>query len=103
MVEDLIEGRVGVVEASRYIASARFKLKQSKNDLFIPFVGIDSQTDQFPLGTVREQWGSDALRRYDLDREKAEQTLASRANEAALPLLVWVRSQVSLCKDTPTS
>ena len=72
-LEAFLDSRIGVVEASRAVSATCFALKQHRNPLFHPFVGIDSETDQFPLGAVREQWASEALERYDQERELVEQ------------------------------
>ena len=91
---DALHGsRIGIVEASRIISASRFTLRQENNPLFLPFVGIDSETDHFPLGAVRELWASEALARYDQERELAEQHFGSFAMESAHALLAWVHSQ----------
>jgi hypothetical protein len=92
-LEALLGCRIGIVEASRLIAASRVTLCQESNPLFIPFVGIDSETDQFPLGEVRELWAPDALVRYDQERELAEQHFRSFAMQSANALLAWVRAQ----------
>ena len=92
-LESLLGSRISVVEASRLIAAVRFDLKQDNNSLFYPFVGIDSETDQFPLGAVRELWASEALARYDQERELAEQHYSPFAAQSATALLGWARSQ----------
>jgi len=92
-LEALLGSRIGIVEASRIISASRFTLCQENNPLFLPFVGIDSETDQFPLGAVRELWVSDALVRYDQERELAEQHFGSFATQSANALLAWAHSQ----------
>jgi hypothetical protein len=92
-LEELLASRIGVVEASRIVTSSRFALGQQNNPLFIPFVGIDSETDQFPLGQVRELWSRDALVRYDQEREAAEQHYTAWAMQSAKALLAWAHSQ----------
>jgi hypothetical protein len=92
-LEALLGSRIGIVEASRIISASRFTLRQENNPLFLPFVGIDSETDQFPLGAVREMWASDALVRYDQERELAEQHFRSVATQSANALLAWVHAQ----------
>lgn len=93
ILEDLIASRTGIVEASRYIASSRFALKQDSNPLFLPFVGIDSNTDKFPLGKARDHWATDALARCDQERKLVEQQYARLASTSAVVLLKWVRTQ----------
>ena len=92
-LDAFLGSRIGVVEASRIISTCRFALSQDNNPLFIPFVGIDSETDQYPLGSVRELWEPDALVRYDHERETAEKYYFPLAMQAAKALLVWAHSQ----------
>jgi hypothetical protein len=92
-LEALLDSRIGVVEAARIVSASRIVLRQENNPLFIPFVGIDSETDQFPLGSVRELWARDALVRYDQEREVAEQHHSPLAMQSAKTLLAWAHSQ----------
>jgi hypothetical protein len=91
-LEKLLESRIGIVEASRLIAAASHSLNQSKNPLFSVFVGVDSDTIHFPLGSVRQHWAPDALAHYDLERETEEQHLKPYVPQAAAELLAWVRA-----------
>jgi hypothetical protein len=90
----LLDSQIGVVEASRIIADCRFPLRQENNSLFTPFVGIDSETDMFPIGAVRNLWAPEAIARFDKEREVAEQHFADWATQSAQALLVWARCQV---------
>lgn len=92
-LEALLGSRIGVVEASRAIHVACFELRQDKNPLFIPFIAINSETDQFPLGPVRELWAPEALLRYDKERALAEQRHGPPAIQSAKALLRWAQSQ----------
>ncbi|SRR5579885_2112480 len=92
-LEALLSSRIGVVEASRAVCSARSALQQETNPLFTPFVAIESETDQFPLGQVRTLWASEAVARYDQERMLAEQHYSVEAMQSASALLVWARSQ----------
>ena len=89
----LLGSRMSIIEASRKISAIRFDLQQDNNPLFLPFVGIASETDQFPLGPVRTLWAIEALARYDQERELAEKHYSSRATKSATALLDWARSQ----------
>ena len=91
-LEALLASRIGVVEASRMVTAMQFDLGQDRNPLFYPFVGINSLTDTFPLGEVRELWASQALARYDQERELAEERYASFAAQSATALLTWARA-----------
>ncbi|MBS0193984.1 MAG: hypothetical protein JSR34_07035 [Proteobacteria bacterium] len=91
-LEALLGSRLGVTEASRKISAVRFDLKQDNNPLFYPFVGIDSETDQFPLGPVRDLWAIEALERYDQERILAERHYTPFAMQSATALLSWAQS-----------
>jgi hypothetical protein len=92
-LEGLLGSRIGVIEASRRISSARFALMQERNPLFLPFVGIDSETDHFPIDAVRARWAPEALARYDRERQIAERHYEITAAKAARALLDWLRAQ----------
>jgi len=92
-LEAFLSSRIGVVEVSRWVCHARFALRQGSNPLFTPFVGIASETDNFPVGPVRELWSPDALVRYDQERALLEQHFSSQAMRLATELLSWARSQ----------
>ena len=92
-LEGLLAWRVGVVEASRQVSSARHTLGQDNHPLFMFFTGVDADTDRFPLGSVRQHWATDALARYDQERELAEQRWRPLVLEPAAELLAWVRAR----------
>ena len=78
----LPSGQAGVVETAREISSAGKQLQWELKPPFTEFVGIDSDSDHFPLGLVRERWSKDALERYDLEREVFESRLLEDARVA---------------------
>jgi hypothetical protein len=92
-LEALLGSRIGIVEASSIISASRVALRQESNPLFMPFVGIDSDTDRFPVGSGRELWASDALVRYDHERGAIEQHYSPLAMRSAKALLAWANAQ----------
>src|SRR6185312_350159 len=92
-LEAFLSSRIGVVEATRVVCSACFALRQGSNPLFIPFIGIGSETDNFPLGPVRELWAHDALASYAQERATREQHFSSLATRSAKALLTWALAQ----------
>jgi hypothetical protein len=92
VLERLLAGELGVIEASRWVSRARHALGVDDNDLFLPFVGIDSETDSFPLGPVRELWAADALVRHDAERAVVEEQSLGFARQAAERLLLAIRA-----------
>lgn len=89
VLSDILSGRVGITEGSRRVVDLRDTLNQESNDLFLPFVGVDSETDHVPLGDVRARWSSNALAREDLERARYEQESRPFVVEASEKLLQY--------------
>ena len=59
-------------------------MRAAENDPdFMTFVGIASETDNFPVGDLRERWHPETLPALDAEREKAEAHYMKGAVEAA--------------------
>jgi len=92
VLEQLQAGRIGVTEGCRNIVALRAALGEEKNELFKPFVAVDSETDHFPLGEVRNGWSAVALDREDKERLACEQLHAEHIANAARKLLSHARA-----------
>lgn len=76
-VESALDGRMGMVEA----AHALLPLLTRNSDLasqgdFDLIRGIESETDDLPIGRVREHWHLDSLREKDRELARCEGDLA---------------------------
>ncbi len=67
----LHEQRVGLAEGCRTVVARYYRLEPS-NPLFDPFRDFDSESDDFPIGDVRELWAADSLNKMDEHREATE-------------------------------
>ena len=83
LADDLIEGRVGVIEASRQFSYYRFWFRAEDDPDFKTFVLIDSDADNLPVGNVRQHWASEALESKDIEIQQCEEFYKSDAIEAA--------------------
>jgi hypothetical protein len=57
--EQLLAGGIGVIAAARALQRFQHVVEVACPDLgnaLLVFVGIDSETDALPIGTVREMW-----------------------------------------------
>ena len=69
----ILRGQLGVIEGSRRLCSLRPHASSLDHDPdFLPFIGIDSETDHLPVGDVRQYWVADALVGKDLEIQEAE-------------------------------
>ena len=76
----LIDGRAGPVEVSRRLVALAHELGADRDEDFVYFVGLDSETDHFPLGESRQHWSAAALAREDAKRAKYD--VAAHADAA---------------------
>jgi hypothetical protein len=92
VLEELQAGRIGVTQGCRTVVALRTVLGEEKNELFTPFVAVDSETDHFQLGEVRNSWSAVALDREDKERSAREQFHADHIANAARKLLSHARA-----------
>src|SRR5688572_33243661 len=63
----MLRGECDLLEGTRKICSLRFHLENPDAEIFFPLVAVDDDTDHFPLGTLREKYSPDALKRIDIE------------------------------------
>jgi hypothetical protein len=84
---ELLEGRLGVIEAARELSRLRYDVGAESDPDFIMFVAIDSETDHLPIGTVRREWTPDALEAKDREIREYEERSREEAYNAARNIL----------------
>jgi hypothetical protein len=83
----ILEGRLCVTEGARVLGELAFDLLAQRDDSFVVFFGVDSETDAFPLGDVRAHWNPSALVREDASRQLYEESVRPRVNLACSELI----------------
>lgn len=86
-LEDLLASNVCLTEGVREVAQWSWSNHGLSEELFRPFIGVDSETDRFPVGQVRELWSADALAKADVERIAAEDHYREWVMESASILL----------------
>lgn len=84
---ELLTGSISITEAARRIIGPAYELGSAIEEPFATFLGIDSETDAFPLGTVRDLWSPSGLQRQDAERARYETKVRERALEACREIL----------------
>ncbi|MET3244725.1 hypothetical protein C8K18_11387 [Paraburkholderia sp. GV068] len=84
---DLLEGRLGVIEAARAMLQLAYWTKVEGEPEFLLFRAIASATDDLPVGSVRAYWAADALEREDVRIDAAEKLWNEKAVAAAEKLV----------------
>lgn len=81
----MLEGRLHLIEGVRKICALRFNIDQPGHEVFVPVIAVDSETDHFPLGKMRNECASDYLKKIDAEMNKyiadAKQQILSACEE----------------------
>jgi hypothetical protein len=85
--EAVIGGTLGPVDAARRFVGLAAELDALDDEDFRFFVELDSQTDHFPLGPVREHWSAGALEREDRACREFEADVREEASSHCRSLL----------------
>lgn len=86
-LEDLLAGKVCLTEGVREVVQWSWSNHGLDDKLFRPFIGVDSETDRFPVGQIRERWGVEALAEVDAERFAAEEHFRGWIMESGNTLL----------------
>lgn len=89
----LVAGDVGVVAASRAFSSLANELGPGVENALRTFRGIDSETDDLPLGPVRHEWHPDALAVKDAELARCEAMYRQNALEACKEIIEYFRAR----------
>jgi hypothetical protein len=85
---DFLAGTMGLTETVRCLTSLSHQLGIENDPEFLTIRGIESETDNFPLGKHRDPWPLEPLQRFDAEREKVEQFYKPAVTEAIHHLLM---------------
>lgn len=74
VAQAMLDSQLGIIDGSRRLCALRSRVSPLDHDSdFLPFIGIDSETDHFPIGEVRQHWAAEALAGKDAELRAAEQ------------------------------
>ena len=89
VAQAILDGRISIIAGARQIrqfCGGHAGLDERDPDL-TTFVAIDSETDDLPIGDVRQYWARDALAQKDLQIARCEAIYREPALEAASHLV----------------
>ncbi|CAG4887532.1 hypothetical protein [Paraburkholderia saeva] len=85
--KDLVEGRLGIIEAARVICLLAIWTRVENEPVFQVFGAIDRETCYLPVGAVRAHWTPEALTREDVVIHASEIRWRNQAIAAAATLV----------------
>jgi hypothetical protein len=65
VAQSMITGDVSLIEGARELCDLCHHIGASEDKLFYPVIGFESQTDDYPLGQVRQLYSQDLLNKMD--------------------------------------
>jgi hypothetical protein len=82
----ILEGKRGICDGCRALTKLAHDLvpESALDPDFVVFVGVDSETEGFPLGDVRRRWHPGILAGLDAEREDFEERMKPRVTAACL-------------------
>lgn len=84
----MLDGKMTYLLGARELATLRHEAEVENTDAdFMVFVGVDSDTDDFPLGLVRELWDKSALEKLQPQIDEAEDWAKNHAETACVKLV----------------
>jgi hypothetical protein len=92
--EAILRGEMGAIPGSRILNKLEFDLLHydtvgsiERDEDFLPFVLIDSETDGLPVDMERNNWSTEALKQKDQEIVKAEEWARELAVAACKKLI----------------
>ncbi len=70
VVEAMIREKLDLIEGVRQLSRLRFATKNPDDSVFNLIIGIDSETDHFPVGQFRDLCAASYLKRADRDMDR---------------------------------
>ncbi len=68
----MLDGSIHYLEGAVELSSLRFEIGLPENDSdFLAFTAVASETDHLPLGTARQYWSQEALKKHELEIEQS--------------------------------
>lgn len=84
LARGILSGKVDFLEGVRQVASFSRRLSNSESGqaALDTFIAVDSETEDFPLGSARHLWAREALKLKDLEKDAYLSKVRVRVEQA---------------------
>ena len=82
IASDVLDGKVDIISGCRRILTYRSRVRGVSDEAWDVVTAIASETDDVPLGAVRDAWDADALATKDADAAAYVERIRPAAREA---------------------
>ena len=69
VAQKMINGELHLIEGVRKLRKLIYDIGREEDALFLPIIGVESETDHYPIGNLRDQCASSYLQEADSDME----------------------------------
>lgn len=83
----VIKGSMGIIAASRKLRNLHYQMFQNVDDDFCVFIGIESETDDLPVGDERQYWDVAVLSEKDKEIAEYEDKVVKAVVESCKKLI----------------
>ena len=83
----MIDGSMGIVKGCRRVCQLRYGTPDMDDEIFDPFVAVESQTDDYPLEEERARYAADYLKELDQKVSNYVEEVRPRVLEACQHLV----------------
>ena len=97
VAEEMLDGVIGSIEGSRRIVRLKPNAGDLDDEAFLPFVGIDSESEDIIIGEGRALWSDEFLKRSDQQCEAYEDALRPGIGEDCRALLEMLQARLREC------
>ena len=87
LLNSILNGVVGIIDGCRKVVEIQYRLNMYDNKNFAVFESIDSDTDHFPIGDVRQYWNKESLAKADIEMKAYEEDVKNEVREACEKLI----------------
>jgi hypothetical protein len=82
VAEQMLTGELELVEGCRKLVQLHRRSGSPNDDAIMTVIGIESETDDLPIGAEREQWAASALKEKDRQRDEYMAEVQASLTEA---------------------
>jgi hypothetical protein len=83
----LLSGETSLLLATRQLRPLLIDLGLDRQEPFVIFIAVDSETDSLPYGPERQHWATDSLAKKDIEIRAAEELYRQKLIKASEELL----------------
>lgn len=85
--QSILSGEIGIIAGARQLCGLGHQVGADRDTDFTFFVGVDSESDHFSIGEVRQHWNPEALRAKDTEIASFEALYREKAFEICRKLI----------------